>query len=302
MGEQATLTASAADVRDDVTVTVDWGDGATAAVTGGTATHSWAAAGTYDVTVRAVTDDATTTEILTVEVAAPVPDPPVASVVSPVTVTAGRQVVLDATGSTGTGLTYAWTATGGALDQADVAQPTYTAGGVVGDFTATVTVTDDLGRTDSATVQITVEASQPSEPPAPTSAGFVTGGGWIGDGPGAGSDGTNFGFQVRSRGGAVTGTLTARMHGSDLRLVADQLDTFAVTGSTVTFSGTARVNGGDGHRFTVVTTDGGKGRGVDTFHLTVVAPDGSIVAVTAAPMLVHGQVVVHAMRPSIRIR
>jgi hypothetical protein len=76
VGEDVVLTASATDPRDDVTVDVDWGDSsAVEPVVDGSAVHAWSAPGTYLVTVRAVTDDATVSEQFSIDVVPATSDP-----------------------------------------------------------------------------------------------------------------------------------------------------------------------------------------------------------------------------------
>ncbi len=120
-----------ADEAAGFTYTIDWGDGSPAqAVTGGTGVtvdHTFAAAGTFTVTVSATDKDggiSTATGTVTVLAAAPVV---VADAGGPYTIDEGDALTLDATGTTttGTAASFAWDLDGdGAFDDATGASPT----------------------------------------------------------------------------------------------------------------------------------------------------------------------------------
>ncbi|PWW21405.1 PKD repeat protein [Geodermatophilus normandii] len=145
----------------------DFGDSATA--TGATASHTYAAAGTY--TVRLTVTDAagatgTTTRSVTVAAAQPTNQAPVAAFTA---TPSALTVAVDGSGSTDdTGVTgYAWdfgddgTATGA------TASHTYAAAGT---YTVRLTVTDAAGLTGTTTRSVTVAAAQPQPGTQPLAA------------------------------------------------------------------------------------------------------------------------------------
>ncbi len=133
----------------------DFGDGGKA--TGSTASHSYAAAGTYTVSLT-VTDDkgATNTKTAQVVVAqAPANQAPVAAFTSLVN---GLTVAVDGSSSSdpdGTVSSYAWQFGDGATATGATASHTYAAAGT---FTVTLTVTDNGGATNVKTADVVVTA------------------------------------------------------------------------------------------------------------------------------------------------
>ncbi|MET0811922.1 MAG: PKD domain-containing protein, partial [Microbacterium sp.] len=153
------LTASTnASASTDSDGTIDsyswnWGD-STAATTGLTSTHRYAAAGTYTVTLT-VTDDrggvATTTRSVTVTHAAPTADFTV--------VPSGLAVSVDGRTSSaadGATLAYSWSWGDGTADgTGSTATHTYA---TPGNYTVTLTLTDSLGATVSSSTPVTVSS------------------------------------------------------------------------------------------------------------------------------------------------
>ena len=130
----------------------DFGDSTTG--TGSTASHAYAADGTYTV-VLTVTDDAGATGTAThdVTVATPPNVPPTASFTSS---SSGLTASVNGSGSTdpdGTVVGYAWNLGDGATATGSAASHTYSAGGT---FPVTLTVTDDDGATGAVTKSVTV--------------------------------------------------------------------------------------------------------------------------------------------------
>jgi PKD repeat protein len=119
--------------------------------------------GTYTVTLTVTDDDgATDTDTMTVTVqpVAPTNEPPVADAGDDKTVTVGKEVTFDGSGSTdsdGTIVNYTWTFTyDGDTVTLYTASPKLTFE-VAGTYTVTLTVTDDDGDTDTDSVKVTVE-------------------------------------------------------------------------------------------------------------------------------------------------
>ena len=154
---------------DTHSATVNWGDG-TAVTTIATATspfsrsHTYAAAGTFTVTVCVTDDDgAVGCDTAAVDVVA-VNVAPVAVISGPVTVVEGSSIVVSGASSTdtdGTVVSYAWSVSAGAtLSNASVEAPTLT-GRDDASVTLTLTVTDNNGAPHTTSRTVTVTNADP---------------------------------------------------------------------------------------------------------------------------------------------
>lgn len=135
----------------------DWGDGRTDR--GVSASHDYAAAGTYEIRLT-VTDDKGATDTLTKTVTVSRPNAaPTAALALNVE---GRVATVDASGSSdpdGALASYAWEWSDGAKDDGVSASHTFDAGGT---YSVKLTVTDQSGATDSATRTFTAGAPVPN--------------------------------------------------------------------------------------------------------------------------------------------
>jgi PGF-CTERM protein len=147
---------------DNVGVTsYEWdvdGDGTTDA-TGAAPSHTFATAGTYDVTLT-VKDAAGNTDTATRTVTVADKSVPTASVGADTTVDVGAAVTFDGSGSADNVAvtSYEWDVDGDGTVDATGATATHTYASA-GTYTATLTVTDDAGNSDTATRTVTVEAT-----------------------------------------------------------------------------------------------------------------------------------------------
>jgi uncharacterized repeat protein (TIGR01451 family) len=141
---------------------------------------------------------------------------------------------------------------------------------VPGVYTIRVTVTDDDGSAGYAETMIVVYDS---------SAGFVTGGGWIDVQPGSYtadptlSGRANFGFNSQYKKGATvpTGNTEFQFQVANLNFHSEKFDWLVVSGFKSQFRGTGTINGSGNYKFTLTAYDGqvGGGGGIDRFRIVI---------------------------------
>ncbi len=168
VGESQSFDA-AGSTGDGLTYAWDFGDGDTA--TGVQATHTFAAADDYTVTLTVTDSDSrasVSSQQLTITTGGTSSPAPEAAFTTSGSLKAGESLSFDANSSTGDGLSYAWDFGDG--DTAAGAQTTHVFTDA-DDYTVTLTVTDSDSRTDTASRQLTI--TDIDVPPAPPEASFT---------------------------------------------------------------------------------------------------------------------------------
>ena len=268
-GLSVSVDGSASEDPDGRVVSYAWafGDGATGS--GATASHTYAAAGTYTV-VLTVTDDggATGSASRAVTVAEPPPGN-----VSPVAVfsavPSGLSVSVDGSASEdpdGRVVSYAWAFGDGATGSGATASHTYAAAGT---YTVVLTVTDDGGATGSASRAVTVAVAPPPPPGGALLAdGFSrtvpAGWGSPDSGPAWSVTGDAAGYRVNGAEGELLLDQPGAKRRATAAVGAGDVDVTAVlamdadpTGGGVFLNVGARSNGGDAYLARVKLRAGG---------------------------------------------
>jgi PKD repeat protein len=225
----------------------DFGDGATG--TGATATHTYAAAGTYTVKLT-VTDDKGTPNSVThdITVQAPPPNqPPVAAFTPTVTNLSASFDGTASSDSDGTIASYAWDFGDGATGTGATATHTYAAAGT---FTVTLTVTDDKGATNSVSHQVTTTVPPNQLPTASFTASVSN-------------------LQV-----SVDGSASSDPDGTIASYAWDFGDGSTGTGATATHTYAAAGS----YTITLTVTDNRGGTGTATKAVTATAPAANAIA------------------------
>lgn len=162
---------------DGIIKNYDWEFGDGSGGSGVNVTHVYAK-GNYNVTLT-ITDDKGRQDSATVAISITTSQPPVANIAAPLVAAVGEMVSFDASGSSdpdGTIVSYDWDFGDGSTGSGVSAQHSF----VAGSYNVTLTVTDDQGDTDSASVMIKINQ-------APVAA--ITG-------PSTGTQGTQLSFDA----------------------------------------------------------------------------------------------------------
>jgi hypothetical protein len=226
---------------------------------------------------------------------------------TPPVIGAGSNVASVATSPAGAVVTFVLPIVTDAVDPAPVVTASPASGSTFPIGTTTVTVTARDAANNTSTKTFTVTVNQPSPTP-----GRMHGEGWLD----RGGLREQYEFDVRERAtGAERGSVwfniralrsdddradrdngSSRADRFESTLLTDVVfyDLAGVTPGgratmdTVRFTGIGRWNGAQGYAFTATATDAGEsGAGRDSFAITIIAPNGTVVA-TVSGSITHG--------------
>jgi hypothetical protein len=262
----------------------------------GSETQNWPL-GNYYAFVWNPSNDAGEPDVRLVRYFSIVNVPPVADPNGPYLVAVGASVSFNGSASSdadGDSLTYAWTALGGTLNIATAENPLYIAGATAGIYDVGLTVND--GYIDSAQVMTTVVVYD-------SSAGFVTGGGWIMSPAGAyAADVTlagkaNFGFVSKYKKGANVpeGNTEFQFKAGDLNFKSTSYDWLVVVGTNAKFKGTGTINGAGEYTFMLSADDGSP----DTFRIQIWGAGEGLVYDNGSQQAIGGGSIVMTFPPKI---
>jgi PKD repeat protein len=231
-----------------------WGDGATS--TGATPSHTYAAGGTYTVSLT-VTDDGGATDTRTASVT--VTAPPVNQLPTASFTTTANDLVVNANGTgssdpDGNIASYAWTWGDGGTSTGASPSHTYAAAGT---YPVTLTVTDDDGGTDAESRSVTVTAPPPGSVVAADAFGRTvasgwgtadTGGAWTTTGSGTTASVTGGAGQVSAAAGRTASALLNGTPIANTDLTYQAWTDEALTGGGVYLSSILRSTSGGDYR------------------------------------------------------
>ncbi|SBS71213.1 PKD domain-containing protein [uncultured Microbacterium sp.] len=211
--DERTVTVSSQSTDDDGTIAStmwNFGDGS-AEVSGANASHTYASPGMYTITLT-VTDDDGATDSTTRDVTVTNNAAPTAVIATPTINGLAVNVSGSATDSDGTIASYSWDfGDGSAAKPGATASHTYTDGG---DYTITLTVTDNKGATGTDTRQVTVTAPANVPPTASIANPTISGLDVDVVGSGVDSDGTiaSYSWNFGDGSAAVLGAAAAHTY------------------------------------------------------------------------------------------
>ncbi len=172
-GDPVQFNGSGSSDPDGTITSYTWSFGDGTSGSGSTPTHVYASAATYPVTLTVTDDDGASTSASTSATVRPANSLPVANPGGPYTGTAGQPVQFDGSASSdsdGTIAGYAWDFGDGSTGAGPSPSHTYVA---AAGYTASLTVTDNAGGTNTATVEVSIAAPASALVVSPSSLSFT---------------------------------------------------------------------------------------------------------------------------------